>query len=131
MDLIDEVDYHCCMHCDNIYPTEYELLAHVTEIHPDPADFGKRLDEAMQFDQSVLVDNEGSVQTDDYLDTLLNDTAQKVYNIITIYLFISRFDGKLMNLCSLKSSYYCFYQFYHMHQRFCCQFIRWNYVYRM
>lgn len=78
MDLIDEVDYHCCMHCDNIFPTEYELEAHVNEIHTKPADFDQKIDESMQFDQSALVDLMDSVHTDDYLNSLLNNAAQKV-----------------------------------------------------
>lgn len=75
MDLIDEVDYHCCIFCDKIFPSEFELLMHVSESHQDIMELNskpKSRDETFDFIQSAFIDEEDNSQYDDYLDTVNN-----------------------------------------------------------
>lgn len=82
MDLIDEVDYHCCLFCDKYFPSEYELLMHVSGIHQDLVDSNtkpKNRDENMDYIQSAFVDDEDSIQCDEYLESINNKvSSQKV-----------------------------------------------------
>lgn len=82
MDLIDEVDYHCCIFCDKYFPSDYELLMHVSEIHQDFVDLNSKTkngDETMEYIQSTFVDEDGSIQCDEYLETINNKHShQKV-----------------------------------------------------
>lgn len=69
MDLIDEVDYHCCLFCDKLFSSEYELLMHVSESHQmDLNTKSKNRDETLDYIQTTFIDNEDSIQCDDYLD---------------------------------------------------------------
>ncbi|VVC30212.1 Hypothetical protein CINCED_3A019429 [Cinara cedri] len=71
MDLIDEVDYHCCIYCEKIYPSEYELLMHVNEIHPKSVNYNtnpKYKENIMEYIQSSLVDGEENIQCDEYIE---------------------------------------------------------------
>lgn len=82
MDLIDEVDYHCCIFCDKYFPSDYELLMHVSEIHQDIVDLNSKTkngDETMDYIQSAFVDDDDSIQCDEYLETINNKSSfQKV-----------------------------------------------------
>lgn len=75
LDLIDEVDYHCCTSCDNIFPDEYELSVHVMEVHQDIVDTNSKLgrDESMDI-QSMIIDDNDFIQCDDYLE-VFNDRS--------------------------------------------------------
>lgn len=75
MDLIDEVDYHCCISCDNIFPNEYELSVHVMEVHQGIVDTNSKLskDESMDI-QSMIIDDNDFIQCDDYLE-VFNDRS--------------------------------------------------------
>ncbi|KAF0761637.1 Uncharacterized protein FWK35_00006312 [Aphis craccivora] len=74
-DLIDEVDYHCCISCDNIFPNEYELSVHVMEVHQDIVDTNSKFgrDESMDI-QSMIIDDNDFIQCDDYLE-VFNDRS--------------------------------------------------------
>lgn len=77
MSLIDEVDYHCCTFCDKLFPSDYELLMHVSEIHQDIVDLNsipKNKDESItiEYIQSTYVDDEDSIQCDEYFETIYN-----------------------------------------------------------
>lgn len=83
MDLIDEVDYHCCIFCDKYFPSDYELLMHVSEMHQDIVDLNsktKHADETMDYIQSAFVDDDDdSIQCDEYLESINNKASlQKV-----------------------------------------------------
>lgn len=70
MDLIDEVDYHCCIFCDKIFTSEYELLLHVSESHQAIVDLNPKLmntDDDVEFNQSTY-DDEDSIHCDEYLE---------------------------------------------------------------
>jgi hypothetical protein len=102
MDLIDEVDYHCCIFCDKLYPSEYELLMHVSENHQDIVDLNskpKNRDETLDYIQSSFVDDEDNIHCDDYLNSINNTSpTQKVYKLYDT-----------INLKSYTSIYCCFY----------------------
>jgi len=73
MDLIDEVDYHCCISCDNIFPNEYELSMHVSEVHHDIIDANSKIGRNETMDiQQIMIDDEDFIQCDDYLE-VFND----------------------------------------------------------
>lgn len=82
MNLIDEVDYHCCMFCDKLFPCDYELLMHVSEIHNQIMDLEsipKNKDESVENIQSTYVDDEDSIQCYEYFETIYNKSPpQKV-----------------------------------------------------
>lgn len=77
MDLIDEVDYHCCIFCDKIFPVEHELSLHVNEFHRDVEDLDKSMDKdnIMEYIQSAFVDEEESIQCEEYFETLNNNNS--------------------------------------------------------
>lgn len=83
MDLVDEVDYHCCIFCDKIFPADYELIMHVSEVHQSGMDLNskpKNKDETMEYNQSAYVDDEEII--DEYLETINNTSPhEKVMNI--------------------------------------------------
>jgi len=82
MDLIDEVDYHCCISCDNIFPSEYELTIHVSETHQNIIDSNSKneRDETMDI-QSTFV-NDDFIECDDYLEVFHNKSpSMKVKHI--------------------------------------------------
>lgn len=78
MDLIDEVDYHCCIFCDKIFPADYELLMHVNEVHQNVMDLNSFVD-----DEEII---------DEYLETINNKSPhEKVmqYIISTDVIFMT------------------------------------------
>jgi len=88
IDLVDEVDYHCCISCDNIFPTEYELSIHVSDVHQDIVD--SKLDRYETMDiQSTFVDDD-FIQCDEYLEVFHNKSPPiKVkYNLYIILIVI-------------------------------------------
>lgn len=82
MDFIDEVDYHCCIFCEKIYPTECELLMHVNEIHKnvDINSNPKHKENTMEYIQSTFVDGEEHIQCEEYLETINNRPSHKKVN---------------------------------------------------
>lgn len=92
MDLIDEVDYHCCIFCDKIFPADYELLMHVSEVHQNIMNKNlkpKSRDDAMEFIQSTFVDDEENIECDEYLETITNKSQlEKVKYLISTYMGI-------------------------------------------
>jgi len=79
MDLIDEVDYYCCIFCDKIFPVEYELLVHVSEIHQDIGALDSKSmerDEIMEYTPSVFVEEDERIQCDEYYEPLKNNNSQ-------------------------------------------------------
>lgn len=83
MDFIDEVDYHCCIFCEKIYPSEYELLIHVNEIHQKIVDFSsnsKYKEDTMEYIQSTFVDGEDNIQCDEYIETINNKSPNQKVN---------------------------------------------------
>jgi len=82
MDLIDEVDYYCCIFCDKIFPIEYELLVHVSEKHQDVGTLDSKSidkDEIMEYIQSAFVDEDESIQCEEYFEAINNNSlTQKV-----------------------------------------------------
>lgn len=86
MELIDEVDYHCCIFCDKIFPSDYELLMHVSEIHPTIIELNsKPKDDSMEYSIQSIVNDEESIQCDEYLESIL--TLRKS-PILKVNLFI-------------------------------------------
>lgn len=78
MDLIDEVDYHCCIFCDKIFPADYELLMHVSEVHQSVMDIdskSKNRDETMEYVQSTFIDDEEIIE--EYLETINNKSSHE------------------------------------------------------
>lgn len=80
IDLVDEVDYHCCISCDNIFPSEYELSMHVSEVHQDIVEPNTKLgrDETMDI-QSTFVDDD-FIQCYDYLEVFHNESPSLKIN---------------------------------------------------
>lgn len=69
MDLVDEVDYHCCVFCDNFFPSDYELLKHVNEQHQGIVDWSsKNKNETMEYIQTTFIEEENINESDDYLE---------------------------------------------------------------
>lgn len=76
------MDYHCCISCDNIFPSEYELSIHVSEVHQDIVDSNFKFDRDETMDiQSTYLDDE-FIQCDEYLQVFkINSPSPKVkYN---------------------------------------------------
>jgi len=78
-DLIDEVDYHCCIYCDNIFANEYELSIHASEVHQDIVDLNSKLDRDETTDIQSTFISDDLMQCDEYLDVFQNKSpSQKV-----------------------------------------------------
>lgn len=77
------MDYHCCIYCEQIYPTECELLMHVNEIHKNIVDSKpKHKENAMEYIQSTFDDGEENTQCHEYLETKNNRSSLKKVNTI-------------------------------------------------
>lgn len=81
-ELIDEVDYHCCLFCDKFFPTEYELLMHVSAVHQNIMDLestSKNTEESMEYIQSTFVDeDDDDIQCNEYLEAINKKVSQMV-----------------------------------------------------
>lgn len=83
--MVDEVDYHCCIFCEKIFPSDYELLMHVSENHPDLVELNskpKNREENIQEYIQSIVDNVDSVQCDEYLESILTINKSPSYKVI-------------------------------------------------
>lgn len=82
MELVDEVDYHCCLFCDKIFPSDYELLMHVSAVHQNIMDLEstpRNTEESMEFIQSTFVDeDDDDIQCNEYLEAINKKVSQMV-----------------------------------------------------
>lgn len=86
MELVDEVDYHCCLFCDKIFPSEYELLMHVSAVHQNIMDLEstpKHIEESIEFIQSndhstFVEEDEDDIQCNEYLEAINKKVSQMV-----------------------------------------------------
>ncbi|XP_050442350.1 zinc finger protein 271-like [Adelges cooleyi] len=80
LELIDEVDYHCCLFCDKMFPSDYELLKHVSEMHQEIAELklnAKKREERMDYSRSFIDEDEEDAQCDQYIESLTKSFMSK------------------------------------------------------